>query len=200
MKSNYTVGITGGIGSGKSYICKILENMGYPVFYADNVSKALLATAPEIISQIKVALGENAYNSDGTVNKVFIANKIFSDSNQLEKINQIMHPAVRKAFERFVKHQSCELVFNEAAILFETGGYDQFDKTILVTAPKPVKVSRLLLRNNTTIEQIESRMANQWTDDQKIPLADFVINNGESDMLLPQIERIISVIQQLPPN
>lgn len=196
MKSNYAVGITGGIGSGKSYICKILENMGYPVFYADQASKKLLATDSDIIRKVKNVLGEAAYHKDGTVDKAFIANEIFANSDQLAKVNQIMHPAVRKAFKAFAKVQSSKIVFNEAAIIFETGGASQFDKTILVTAPKSVRMSRVLLRDNTTPAQVEGRMNNQWSDEQKISLADFIIYNGENDMLLPQIEEIISAILQ----
>ena len=194
MNSKYLVGVTGGIGSGKSFICSILEKMGYPVFYSDKASKHLLATHPNIISNIKELLGEEAYFSDGSVNRAYIANQIFKDQQKLESMNGIMHPAVREAFRDFSEQQNSPIVFNEAAIIFETGSYSQFDKTILVTAPKSLKLERVLERDQTSRASIEERMKNQWTDEQKIPLANYIIHNGESDMILPQIDTILNDI------
>jgi dephospho-CoA kinase len=191
LKLKYKIGITGGIGSGKSYICSILEKMGYPVFYADKVSKSILASDPIIISKIKSLLGEQAYHLDGSVNTAYIANQIFNDDEKLATVNGIMHPAVRLAFDSFAKLQNNALVFNEAAIIFEAGGHEKFDKTILVIAPKAVKIKRILTRDAISESEIESRMAKQWSDDQKIPLADYIIKNGDNDMLLPQINEIL---------
>lgn len=172
--------------------------MGYPVFYSDQVSKSLLASDPKIIHKIKSTLGALAYKKDGSVDKSYIANQIFSNADQLEAVNQIIHPAVRKEFQDFTSSKSSPIIFNESAILFETGGYDQFDKTILVTAPHSVRVKRVLSRDGITAKQVENRIKNQWTDEEKVPLADFIIRNGENDMLLPQIDRIISAILKLP--
>ncbi len=194
MVLHYLVGITGGIGSGKTFICNILEKMGYPVFYSDTVSKNLLVSDNEIVSEIKNLLGRESYYSDGTANKKFIADQIFNDETKLSRMNKIMHPAVRKAFKKFSENQNSPLIFNEAAILFETDAYKQFDKTILITAPKTVKIKRVQKRDNLSKELVEARMSKQWEDAQKIPLADYVINNGESDMILPQINKVIADI------
>ncbi|MDX1348974.1 MAG: dephospho-CoA kinase [Putridiphycobacter sp.] len=192
MNSKITVGVTGGIGSGKSYICSILENMGYPVFFSDKVSKSLLVEDQAIISKLKELLGNEAYHSDGSVNKPYIASQIFTDDAKLMAMNNIVHPAVREAFAEFVAQQNSPIVFNEAAILFETGAYTQFHKVILVVSPETLRIKRVLERENTSETEIKARMAKQWSDDQKIPLTDYIIRNGEHDMLLPQITEIIA--------
>ncbi|MFK8044967.1 MAG: dephospho-CoA kinase [Crocinitomicaceae bacterium] len=197
MKSKLTVGVTGGIGSGKSYICKILENMGYPVFYADQSAKSLLSKNPTLISKIKDLLGEDAYHHNNTINRKYIANQIFGDDSKLAAINNLVHPVVREAFSDFVNVQDSSVVFNEAAIIFETGSYKQFDKTILVTAPLETKVKRILKRDATTIPEIETRMEKQWSDERKISLADYTVNNDSEVMLLPQIIDIISSLEKI---
>ena len=168
--------------------------MGYPVFYSDSVSKSLLASNADIISKIKTLLGESAYFENGAINKAFIASQIFSDDSKLKAMNEIMHPAVRTAFHDFVQAKNSPIVFNEAAIFFETGAYKQFNKTILVTASESVKVKRILAREQITEAEIQSRMAKQWTDEKKIPLADYIVKNGENDMLLPQLSEILTDI------
>lgn len=194
MKSKITVGVTGGIGSGKSFVCKILENMGYPVFYSDKVSKSLLSSDANIKTKIVALLGEQSYRENGSIDKGYIASQIFNDDIKLKAMNAIMHPAVRKAFKEFAQNQENKIIFNEAAILFETGAYDQFNKTMLITAPKAVKMTRILKREKITEAEIESRMAKQWTDDQKKPLANYIVQNGENDMLLPQLSEILADI------
>ncbi len=165
--------------------------MGYPIFFSDQVSKKILVTEPEVVTKIKSLLGDQAYFEDGSINKVYIGSKIFSNQLLLKKMNAIMHPAVRLAFEKWALEQNSNIVFNEAAILFETNGYLQFDKTILVTAPKTTRIERVMNRETITVEAIEKRMANQWTDEQKMPLANYIIKNGPNEMLLPQINEII---------
>ncbi|PZE17042.1 dephospho-CoA kinase [Putridiphycobacter roseus] len=186
-----SVGITGGIGSGKTYVARILESMGYPVFYSDQVSKSLLATSPEIIKAVTKLLGTKAYFEDGTVNKAYVAGKIFSDQDLLLQMNAIMHPAVRNAFQTFFKNQNAPLVFNEAAILFETGAHENLDKTILVVAPEKVRIERVLKRENISIAQVKERIEKQWADEKKLALSDYIIKNGNNDMLLPQINEIL---------
>ena len=195
MNSIITIGITGGIGSGKSYICRILEAMGYPVFYSDQVAKEILATNPDAVNSVKELFGENAYSEDGTLNRPFLAEKIFSNQSLRAKLNAIIHPKVRLAFKKFSSEQSSHLVFNEAAIIFETGGHSQFDKTILVSAPEALKITRLLKRDKTDKSAIRKRMDSQWTDEQKRALADFEIVNDEQLELLPQIMQIIERLE-----
>ena len=196
MKKQIKVGVTGGIGSGKSFICQILQNMGYPIFFSDQTSKHLLAHSPEIIAKVKSLIGQEAYHENGEVNRPFIASKVFSDESLLEKLNHILHPAVRLAFDEWSQEQDSAIVFNEAAILFETDGYLQLDKNILVIAPKQIKIDRILKRESISEQEIEKRMSNQWTDERKIPLADYIINNNEGAMLVPQINEIIEDIER----
>jgi len=168
--------------------------MGYPVFYSDQVSKNLLIESNEVVSQIKNLLGAKAYFESGEANKPFIASKIFSNQTLLTKMNAIMHPAVRNAFKIWCAKQNKKLVFNEAAILFETDGHLQFDKTILVTAPLALKIKRIIKRDGLTHEQINNRMSKQWDDEKKTPLANYVIKNGENDMIIQQINTIINSV------
>lgn len=193
MKKYISVGITGGIGSGKTFVCEILEAMGYPVFYSDQVAKEIISSSSEAIAQIKNLFGENAYKGD-ELNRAYLAELIFNDPSLREKMNAIVHPLVRQAFEEWAGHQNSKLVFNEAAILFETGSYQNFDFTILVTAPKQLRIQRVQKRDDLSKEEIEKRMSAQWSDDKKRELANFVINNDEQEMLLPQINEILTSI------
>jgi len=192
-----TVGVTGGIGSGKSYICKILENMGYPVFYADKCAKSLLISNATLISQIKNILGNQAYDKNNAIDRKYVAAQIFGDDSKLAAINNLVHPAVRKAFSEFVEMQDSPIVFNEAAIIFETGSFNQFDSTVLVVAPNATKVNRILKRESISESEIEARMNKQWSDEKKIPLANYIINNDGESMLLPQLIHIVSSLEKL---
>ncbi len=196
MNSNQSgciqIGVAGGIGSGKSTVCKVIEQLGYPVFYSDQEGKKLMVHDPKMIKQVKAIFGPEAYiNND--LNRPFLAEKVFQNRKLLSQLNDIVHPAVREAFNRFTE-LNCEkkLIFNEAAILFETGAFRNFDVNILVIAPKNIRISRIMTRDNTSQDQVISRMNNQWEDDKKIPLADYVIHNSDSDDLEPQIKEIIT--------
>jgi dephospho-CoA kinase len=183
------VGITGGIGSGKSIICKVLEKIGYPVFYSDDVAKELIQTDPIIIQDLTNLIGSELYHNG--FQKQILADKIFNNNQLKEKVNQIVHPRVRLAFEVWTSEQKSPIVFNEAAILFETGMYKKYDKTILVCAPKSIKIKRVINRDGLSEEAIRARMNNQWTDEEKIKLTDFVIVNDDELPLLPQIDRVV---------
>ncbi len=174
--------------------------MGYPVFYSDIVAKNLINSNPEVKQKIINAFGKEAYLLSGKLNKTYIAQLIFSDKTKLEQINQIVHPAVKTAFYKWVKQQNCNLVFYESAILFETNSYKDFDKVILVTASKETKIRRIIKRDNLLKKDIEKRMNNQWKDEQKIPLADYIITNNDDSMLLEQINKIIYDITKSSKN
>jgi dephospho-CoA kinase len=189
--SKIIIGITGGIGSGKTFVCKILSTMGYPVFYSDTVAKDLIAFNQKVKQKIIDVFSKEAYLKSGELNKTYLAQQIFSDKNKLEKINQIVHPAVKKAFKEWECEQSSDLIFYESAILFETDSYKDFNKVILVVASKEIKIKRILNRDTSTLEEIEKRMINQWSDNQKIPLADYIITNNDDSMLIEQINEII---------
>lgn len=194
MNSIITVGITGGIGTGKSTICRILGIMGYPVFYSDEAAKEILSSNLDVRNQIIELFGSQVYLGSNP-NKEYLAQMVFNDAKKLEQLNQIVHPAVRNHFTAWSKNQNATLVFNEAAILFESGSYKNFSKTILVTSPTELRIERLLKRDETTIEKIKSRMQNQWSDDQKIPLADFVITNDEHSLIIPQVLEILKKLK-----
>ncbi|WP_066759464.1 dephospho-CoA kinase [Crocinitomix algicola] len=190
MKTKKKIGITGGIGAGKSFVCSIIENLGYPVFYSDSVAKKLTDTHPEIKKQIIELFGHEAYLSH-SLNRPFIAQQVFNDKGLLEQLNQIIHPAVQHSFHQFYERSNKSLIFNEAAIIFETGSYKNFDATILVKAPKDLRIKRVLNRDNSTEKEIEKRMDKQWSDQKKEQIADYVILNDDKSLLTPQIIAII---------
>jgi len=189
------IGLTGGIGSGKTYVAKIFERKGFPVFYSDRVAISLMTQNKELIQEVKSLLGEESY-VNGALNRHFIAELIFKDNKLLDKMNALIHPAVRQEFELFIKqNQDKQYVFNEAAILFETGSYKSMDYNILVIAPEAVRIDRVMKRDGTTRDKIEERMTKQWSDDKKIPLANFLIYNVKSSDLEAQIDEIITQLK-----
>lgn len=185
------VGVTGGIGSGKTFVCRILEAMGYPVFYSDRVAKQILITKKSVKEKIISVFGALAYLETGELNKPYLSKQIFSNKKLLEQMNSIVHPIVKKEFEQWICQQNASIIFYESAILFESNSYKNFDKIILITASKQTKIKRLLKRDNSTIEAIEKRMNNQWADEKKIPLADYIIVNDENSMILEQVNEVL---------
>ena len=145
--------------------------MGYPVLYSDKEAKAILVNNPVVKQQIIDLFGLNSYLENGQLNRNHLSSQIFNDKDLLAQMNQIVHPAVRHTFKEWGDQQSSPIVFNEAAIIFETGIYKQYDFTILVTASKDTKLKRIQKRDNASIEAIEKRMDAQWSDERKIPLA-----------------------------
>jgi len=173
---------------------KILESMHYPVYYSDDRSKELVDSNPEIRSELIELLGDTSYVND-KLDREFLANKLFSDDSLRLKVNGIIHPKVRLDFIHWTEKQTSPLVFNEAAILFETGAYLGMDATILVTAPTSLKVSRVMKRDNVSEKLVLDRMAKQWDDDTKAPLADFILVNDDSEPLLIQVERMLNELK-----
>ena len=187
------IGVTGGIGSGKSIVCKALEALGYPVFYSDIEAKKLMHQSATAKLGLQNILGEEAY-INGELNKAFIATTIFTNPELKNQVNDLIHPLVRSAFTSWASAQNNTLVFNEAAILFETGSYKQFDATLLVTADRETRIKRVMARDHISKEEVETRMKNQWEDEKKIPLADFVIYNDDKKLILPQLITIIETL------
>jgi len=188
-----TVGITGGIGAGKSFVCSIFERLGYPVFYSDKAANNIIDSDVEVKLQFEQLFGNDIFIGK-QLDRTLLASIIFNDKEALEKINSIVHPKVRKAFDVWSEQQKSAIVFNEAAILFETGAYKKFDSTILVTAPNDLKISRVRNRDRVSADEIQRRMDNQWTDEQKGKLANFILLNDEQTPLIRQIEEVISRI------
>ncbi|GAA4885541.1 dephospho-CoA kinase [Flaviramulus aquimarinus] len=170
------VGLTGGIGSGKTTVAKAFKALGVPVYIADEEAKKLMNKSKIIKRKLNQLFGEKAY-VDGKLNKPFIANIIFNDKTFLQKMNAIIHPRVAKHFKKWVLKQEAPYVIKEVAILFENNGHHACDYVITVTAPKALKIERLLERDDTSKEKIEAIMKNQWTDAEKVKLSDFVIDN-----------------------
>lgn len=188
------IGITGGIGSGKTFVCHILEKLGYPVFYSDQEAKKLMNENLDLIIKIKELLGYGAY-LNGIINKSFIARKIFETPTLRNELNAVVHPEVYLAFENWSKSQPSNLVINESALLFETESYKRFDKTILITADICLKIERIKKRDLLDEIEIKHRMNSQLSDEIKLKLADFVIENNEDKLLLPQLIQFINQLE-----
>jgi dephospho-CoA kinase len=187
------IGITGGIGSGKSFVANIIEKMGYPVYYSDVRSKELTNIHPIIRQGLIDLVGENVY-FEGELDKKILASAIFSNEEMRLKVNQLIHPIVRQDFEDWAKAQTSDLIFNEAAILFETGAYRNFDATVLIYAPIELRLKRVLKRDIITKEEVLARINNQMSDEEKLKMTPYsILNDGESP-LLKQIEEVIEKI------
>ncbi len=183
------VGLTGGIGSGKSTVAKFFYEFDIPIFIADTEAKKLMNEDTNLKASLTELLGKKAY-SEGKLNRKYVASLVFDNKELLSKMNTLVHPAVRNHFKKWVRKQSGPYCIYEAAILFETGGEEECDATILVTAPKEVRIARILKRDNTTISEIEARMANQWSDDDKRKLAHFTIENIDLEDTRKQVRKI----------
>jgi dephospho-CoA kinase len=187
------IGLSGGIGSGKSTVAGILAKMGYPVFYSDQEAKRLYDENPVLQKQLVDLFGPAIYR-DGQLNKAFLAQQLFSSAELKAQVTALVHPLVRKAFEVWAQQQASDLVFNEAAILFETGAYKDFDATVLVTAPIETRIERVQKRDLISREAVLQRIANQWPDSKKMNLTTYIITN-DGQPLLQQIEDVISKLK-----
>ncbi|WP_199136688.1 dephospho-CoA kinase [Pedobacter sp. ASV12] len=183
------IGITGGIGSGKTTVCKVFETLGIPVFYADTVAKGLMVSDPVLIAGVKKAFGEESYAVSGALNNKHIAQIVFNNQAELDKLNALVHPAVFRAFDSWVKKvpPSVPYTLKEAALLFESGSYQLCDKNILVTAPLELKLARVMQRDGASREQVQARMDKQWSDEQKGKMADYFIENTEHQSIILQV-------------
>lgn len=189
------VGITGGIGSGKSTVCKVFKALGIPVFEADVVAKELMNNDPLLGSQLTGLFGPAVYLPDRTLNRKYLAAIVFNNPILLEQLNKIVHPAVRNAFNVWLEKQNAAYIIHEAAILFESGFYKLMDKTIAVVADENERISRVAKRDRLTAELVQERIRNQWNDEQRMKLADFVIRNNEKDLIIPQILEIDKILR-----
>ncbi|WP_445385219.1 dephospho-CoA kinase [Robiginitalea sp. IMCC44478] len=193
------VGLTGGIGSGKSSIAREFTRLGVPVYNSDLRAKELMQLHEGLRAKIKTLLGSQAYN-DGKLDRGYVASRVFSDSSLLQRLNSLVHPRVREDFERWAGQQQYPYVIQEAAVLFENGGYRNCDKMILVVAPEQARIERVIQRDKSSRKAVVERMKNQWPDDKKIPLADFVIENSDWDHTLECIAQIHSELLEIAEN
>ncbi|HCN82463.1 MAG TPA: dephospho-CoA kinase [Sphingobacteriaceae bacterium] len=180
------IGITGGIGSGKSTVAKIFEVLEIPVFYADQEAKSLMHTDELLINGIKEAFGNEAY-ADKQLNRRYIADIVFNNEQELTKLNSLVHPAVFRAFDAWVIDQQAPYVLKEAALLFESGSSKLCDQTILVTAPEKLKIQRVMHRDSITEDHVRTRISKQLTEEQALKLADHIIINDEQHLLIHQV-------------
>lgn len=191
------VGLTGGIGSGKSFVARIFSELGVPIYQADIEAKKLIEVDPDIVAAYKQFFGDEIYTPLG-LNRKQVAALVFGDRAILEKVNRVVHPAVERHFQSWLQQQShFSYIINEAAILIESGASETMDKLVVVVAPEEVRVARVMERDGVGPEQVHLRMAHQLSDQERIARADFVINNDNSQLLLPQVvelhEKLLSL-------
>lgn len=191
MQSNKTrqIGITGGIGSGKSVICRIFRAIGVPVYDADERARELMLTDRVLIDQIKQEFGKQAYFDDGRINRKLISDSVFGKPDRLNALNRLVHPRVREDYYQWLKrHQQEPYVIREAALIFEAGVWDGLDKVLVVSAPEELRIERVLSRDtHRTREDVERIMKSQMPESEKLRRADFIIYNDETRMVIPQV-------------
>ena len=170
------IGLTGGIGSGKSRVVSVFIALGVPCYIADQAAKKIMLNNAMVMEQTIDLFGEKTYDQNG-LNRAYIGELVFKDPQKLAALNAIVHPVVAQDFSRWVSQQDYPYVIKEVAILFETGGYKAVDQSLLITAPKEVRLQRAMKRDQSTKEEVLARMNNQWEDEQRLPLATHVIEN-----------------------
>jgi dephospho-CoA kinase len=181
------IGITGGIGSGKTLVGSIFRLTGVEIFEADRVARELYATDENVKLRLKELFGCEIYTSEGTINRQLLATMIFSDREALQKVNGLIHPLVKAAFEKWIQQKTGVYVLHEAAILFESGFYKGMDANILVTAPEELRIQRVMERDHLSREDVITRMQNQFREEESLKLTDFVIKNDGSDFVIKQV-------------
>ncbi len=182
------IGITGGIGAGKSLIARIFQTLGVPVYDADSRAKWLMTHDKNLIAEIKDQFGEEAYLADGLLNRTYLSEKVFNNEARLKQLNALVHPKVGKDFERWAGRQTAPYVLKEAALLIEAGSYKTLDYLITVNAPEKVRLSRVLLRDtHRSEEDVEAIMKKQLSDNERAEKADFVIVNDGSSLVVPKV-------------
>jgi dephospho-CoA kinase len=181
------IGLTGGIGSGKSTVAEIFKHLGVPIFIADLESKHILETDRALQAKLAEILGWELLKN-GQVDKLYMAQKIFTDQSLLQAVNALLHPLVGKAFDRWaLLNEQSAYVIREAAILFESNSYQDCEKIIVVTAPRALRIKRVMVRSNLTAEAVEARMAKQWPQEKKDSMADYLVDNSGKKSLIKQV-------------
>lgn len=187
------IGLTGGIGAGKTTVAEVFAALGIPVFNADQVAKELMQNSPEIKVQLIKQFGEKVYEGN-VLNKTYLSSLVFSDPYQLELLNAIVHPVTIKAAWDWAKKQTAPYVIKEAALLFESNAVEGLDLVIGVTAPLAIRKQRVMLRDHCTLNEVEKRMRNQISDTIKMRLCDQVIMNDNIQLVIPQVVKIHEMI------
>ena len=193
----FTVGVTGGIGSGKSIVCNVFRHLGIPVYQADTEARRLMLENPAIKTGLMEYFGEAAFE-DGKLNRKYLAGKIFSDSDAREYVNSLVHPAVRMDFARWVKSQAgAPYVLEEAALLLESGAWKELDYIILVEADTETRITRIIERDGLSRADVLARMASQMEPERGREYSHFIIRNDENELVIPQILKADKIIREL---
>jgi len=183
----FKLGLTGGIGSGKTLVCQIFEKLGVAVYYADTAARLLMNSDAELKKGIVQMFGDQAYDRDG-LDRQFVASSVFGDPEKLSRLNSLVHPAVREDFKRWSALQSgAPYVIEEAAILFESGASKEMDQTVLVYTPEALRIKRVMKRDGLNREDVRKRMGHQLSEEEKMKKADHILTNDGTQMLLPQV-------------
>lgn len=181
------IGITGGIGSGKTTVAKIFSLLGIPVYSADDAAKEIMVKDPLLVAQIREHFGDAAYFDDGSLNRKHISNIVFADKAQLEVLNSLVHPATIRDSEAWARRQASPYVLKEAALMYETESFHHVDKVIVVSAPQALRIQRVMKRDGVDRNAVLARMHKQLDEAIKLKLADYVIYNDEQQMVIPQV-------------
>nr|WP_314864352.1 dephospho-CoA kinase [uncultured Flavobacterium sp.] len=188
------IGLTGGIGSGKTTLAMYIESLGIPVFIADDEAKKLMQSA-EVLGKIKAVFGKAVFEK-GQLNRQQLAAIVFSNPEKLSQLNGIIHPAVKKQFTIWLdQHQSAPFVVYEAAILFESGSYQNCDSIITITTPLEDRIARVMQRDNSSREQVLNRINAQWTDEQRAAKSNFIIENTDTQNTKSQLDKILKILK-----
>lgn len=186
------IGLTGGIGSGKTTVAKIIEEKGFPVYYSDDRAKDIVNDNEVLKQKIIQLLGENAYDENGFYNRKYVSEKVFNNDELLQKLNKLIHPAVKHDFENWVESQNSEFLFKETALLFELKLNESCYKSLLVTAEDNIRIKRVMDRDGKTYREVEKIIAKQMPEKEKIKLADFVVyNNTDLENLQKETEEFL---------
>ena len=188
------IGLTGGIGAGKTYVSKIFQQMGIPIFNADEQAKKCMVEDANLKAAVQLAFGESMYLK-GVLQKDALAKIVFNNTEALAKLNAFVHPIVKQKFEDWCTQQSTSIVIKEAAILFESGAHLGLDAVVCVSAPENLRIERVKKRDGSSVAQIQSRMSKQMSQAEKEELADFLIVNDQVQLLLPQVLTIITEME-----
>lgn len=189
------IGITGGIGSGKSTICQIIETLGYPVYYSDIRGKYLTSNTLDILQKIRHHFGDDVFD-EFILNRSKLGKVAFSDPEKLKLLNSIIHPYIEQDYKTWVAEQTSPLIFKEAAIMFESGLYKELEFVICVVAPEELRIKRVMERNKLTREEVINRISQQWTDKEKLALSEAVIYADDKQFVIPQISAIINRLKK----
>lgn len=191
------LGVTGGIGSGKSTVCEIFRLLGVPIYEADAEARILQNSHPQIVSELKQVFGDDIYDDTNQLKRKKLASLVFGNPELLAKLNQIVHPKVRKHFLDWLEsHKTSPYIVYEAAILFESGFYRNMDKILLVTAPEALRISRVIARDTVTEAEVRRRIGNQLPEDEKRRLADAILDNNNQQLLIPKIVELDRNLKQ----